>query len=667
MSQTSWISRQAFSLERQRAASGNASDLLDIETSLQSWETASSQWQCLRPIGYRGRPSVLRDSEQPVAMPQTYWISRQAFSLERQRAASGNASDLLDIEAGLQSWETASSQWQCLRPIGYRGRPSVLRDSEQPVAMPQTYWISRQAFSLERQRAASGNASDLLDIEAGLQSWEPASSQCNVSDLLDIEAGLQSWETASSQWQCLRPIGYRGRPSVLRDSEQSVQCLRPLGYRGRPSVLGDSKQSVQCLRPLGYRGRPSVLRDSEQSVAMSQIYWISRQAFSLERQRAVSGNALDLLDIEAGLQSWETASSQCNVSDLLDIEAGLQSWETASSQWQCLRPIGYRGRPSVLRDSEQSVAMPQTYWISRQAFSLERQRAVSSNVSDLLDIETSLQSWETASSQWQCLRPIEYRGRPTVLRDSEQSAAMSQTSWISRQAYSLERQRAVSSNVSDLLDIETSLQSWETASSQQQCLRPIGYRGRPSVLRDSEQSAAMSQTSWISRQAYSLERQRAASGNASDLLNIEAGLQSWETASSQQQCLRPLGYRDKPTALRDSEQSAAMSQTSWISRQAYSLERQRAVSSNASDLLDIEAGLQSWETASSQQQCLRPLGYRDKPTVLRDSEQPVVMPQTYWISRQAFSLERQRAVSSNASDLLDIEASLQSWETASSQ
>ena len=285
---------------------------------------------------------------------------------------------------------------------------------------------------------------------------------------------------------------------------------------------------------------------------MSQTSWISRQAYSLERQRAVSGNA----------------------SDLLDIETSLQSWETASSQWQCLRPIGYRGRPSVLRDSEQSVAMPQTSWILRQAFSLERQRAASGNASDLLDIETSLQSWETASSQWQCLRPLGYRGRPLVLRDSEQSVAMSQTSWISRQAFSLERQRAASGNASDLLDIETSLQSWETASSQWQCPRPLGYRGRPSVLRDSEQSAAMSQTSWISRQAYSLERQRAVS---------------------------------------------AMSQTSWISRQAFRLERQRAVSGNALDLLDIEAGLQFWETASSQWQCLRPLGYRGRPSVLRDS------------------------------------------------
>ena len=201
MSQTSWISRQAYSLERQRAASSNASDLLDIEAGLQSWETASSQQQCLRPIGYRDKPTVLRDSEQPVAMPQTYWISRQAFSLERQRAVSSNASDLLDIEAGLQSSETASSQQQCLRPI----------------------WISRQAFSLERQRAASGNASGLLDIEAGLQSWET----------------------------------------------------------------------------------------SEQSAAMSQTYWISRQAFSLERQRAASGNASDLLDIEAGPRRQKTERGQC--------------------------------------------------------------------------------------------------------------------------------------------------------------------------------------------------------------------------------------------------------------------------------------------------------------------------------------------------------------------
>ena len=51
----------------------------------QWWETASSQWQCLRPHSHQGRPSVVRDS--------------------------------------------SSSQWQCLRPHSHQGRPSVVRDS----------------------------------------------------------------------------------------------------------------------------------------------------------------------------------------------------------------------------------------------------------------------------------------------------------------------------------------------------------------------------------------------------------------------------------------------------------------------------------------------------------------------------------------------------------
>ena len=62
---------------------------------------------------------------------------------ERQLAVSGNALDHTAIGAGLlgrmdagQWLETASSQWQHLRPHGHRGRPSredgcraVVRDS----------------------------------------------------------------------------------------------------------------------------------------------------------------------------------------------------------------------------------------------------------------------------------------------------------------------------------------------------------------------------------------------------------------------------------------------------------------------------------------------------------------------------------------------------------
>ena len=76
-------------------------------------ETASSQWQCLRKLFFQGRPSVVRDGEQSVAMPWTTLLSWQGLSGERQRAVSGNASDHF-----------------------YQGRPSVRRVREQSVAIP---------------------------------------------------------------------------------------------------------------------------------------------------------------------------------------------------------------------------------------------------------------------------------------------------------------------------------------------------------------------------------------------------------------------------------------------------------------------------------------------------------------------------------------------------
>ena len=40
------------------------------------------------------------------------------------------------------------------------------------------------------------------------------------------------------------------------------------------------------------------------------------------------------------------------------IRAGPQWRETVSSQWKHLRPLNYWVRPSVVRDNEQSVAIP---------------------------------------------------------------------------------------------------------------------------------------------------------------------------------------------------------------------------------------------------------------------------------------------------------------------
>ena len=95
-------------------------------------------------------------------------------------------------------------------------------------------------------------------------------------------------------------------------------------------------------------------RDRKQSLAMPRTTRLSGQALSGERQQAVSGYALDHWAIRAGPQ-WR---------------------ETESSHWLCLGPLGYQGRPSVARDSKQSVAMPWTTGLSGQALSGERQKAV---------------------------------------------------------------------------------------------------------------------------------------------------------------------------------------------------------------------------------------------------------------------------------------------------
>ena len=200
MPKTTRPSGQDPSGERQLAASGNALDQWAIRASLQWWETAIRQWQHLRPMGHQGKPSVVRDSYQTMATPKTTQPSGQALSGERQLAASGNALDQWAIRAGLQWWETASSQWQHLRPLGHQGRPSVVRESYQSVATPLTNRPSEQALSGERQLAASGNA---------LDQWA-------------IRVSLQWWETAIRQWQRLRPHSHQGRPSVVRESYQTV-------------------------------------------------------------------------------------------------------------------------------------------------------------------------------------------------------------------------------------------------------------------------------------------------------------------------------------------------------------------------------------------------------------------------------------------------------------
>ena len=57
--------------------------LLGQTLSRESREIASVWRQCLRPLGYWGRPSVVRDSECLAAMPETTWLLGQTLSRER--------------------------------------------------------------------------------------------------------------------------------------------------------------------------------------------------------------------------------------------------------------------------------------------------------------------------------------------------------------------------------------------------------------------------------------------------------------------------------------------------------------------------------------------------------------------------------------------------------
>ena len=66
--------------------------------------------------------SLATFSHAPGGIQNPYWS-------QRQLAVSGNALYHMLIRAGPQWWETASSQWQRLRPHGHQGRPLVVRDS----------------------------------------------------------------------------------------------------------------------------------------------------------------------------------------------------------------------------------------------------------------------------------------------------------------------------------------------------------------------------------------------------------------------------------------------------------------------------------------------------------------------------------------------------------
>ena len=158
----------------------------------------------------------------------------------------------------------------------------------------------------------------------------------NFLDHSAIRAGPQWWETTSSQWQCLRPLSYQGSPQCWETANSQWQRLRPHGHQDRPPVVWDSDLLEAMLWTTQPSGQPSVVRDSYQSVAIPWTTQPSGQALSCERQLAVSGNTLD-----------HSA-----------IRAGPQLWETASSKWQRFRPLNHQGRPSVERDSEQSVATP---------------------------------------------------------------------------------------------------------------------------------------------------------------------------------------------------------------------------------------------------------------------------------------------------------------------
>ena len=78
---------------------------------------------------------MVRGRKCSVARPLTTLLSGQALSGERQKVFSGKALYHSAIRAGPQWVEITSSRWYWLRLLGYQDRPSVVRDSEQSVAM----------------------------------------------------------------------------------------------------------------------------------------------------------------------------------------------------------------------------------------------------------------------------------------------------------------------------------------------------------------------------------------------------------------------------------------------------------------------------------------------------------------------------------------------------
>ena len=304
----------------------------------------------------------------------------------------------------------------------------------------------------------------------------------------------QWWETARSQWQCLL-------------------TTQPLGQ----AFSGERQRSVSgnAFWPLSHWGRPSVVRDSAQSVAMP----------------------FDHSAIGAGPQWWETALSQWQC-----LWPFSHQWGTASSQWQCLWPLSHWGRPTLVRDLKQSVAMPLTTQPLGQALIGERPQSVSGNAFDHSAIGTGPHWWETSSSQWQCLWPLSHWDRPTLVRDLKQSVAMPLTTQPLGQAHIGERPHVVSGNAFDHSAIGTGPHWWETSSSQWQCLWPLSHWDRPTLVRDLKQSVAMPLTTQPLGQAHIGERPQAVSGNAFDHSAIRTGPHWWETSSSQWQCLWPLSH-----------------------------------------------------------------------------------------------------------------------------
>ena len=224
------------------------------------------------------------------------------------------------------------------------------------------------------------------------------------------------------------------------------------------------------------------MRDSEQSVALPYTTRLSGQAFSGERQGAVSGNALDHSAIRAG--PTRARDRELSVPTLWTTRLSGQALQGRGTEsCQCLHfgPLGYQGRPYKGEGQRAVSAYTLDHSAIRAGPTRARDRELS--VPTLWTTRLSGQALQGRGTEsCQCLHfgPLGYQGRPYK---GEGLRAVS--------AYTLDHS-AIRAGPTRARDRELSVPTlWTTRLSGQtlqgrgtescQCLHfgPLGYQGRP--------------------------------------------------------------------------------------------------------------------------------------------------------------------------------------------